>query len=60
MTTARWWSVVCGCLALFANWSSEGNPPNVWDFFVVLAFQGSAVALVVVPLVLEYLERRNR
>lgn len=61
MTVARWWSLVCGCLSIIGtNWSTEGNPPNVWDFLVVLAWKGAAVTLVSIPLILEYKERKGK
>lgn len=59
MTTARWFSLVTGCLAFFLNYSSEGNPPNFWDVLLVLAFKASSTALILVPLVLEYRERKR-
>ena len=58
MTAARWMSLIVGCLLLPLSFSSEGQPACIWDFMIVLAYKVTAAALVVVPLVLEYLERR--
>lgn len=59
MTTARWFSLVTGCLAFFLNYSSEGNPPNFWDFLLVLTYKATAAALIIVPLVLEHIEKNK-
>lgn len=61
MTVARWWSLVCGCLSITGtSWSTEGNPPNAWDLLVVLVWKGAAVALISIPLILEYKERKGK
>ncbi len=57
MTTARWFSLIIGCLIMPVNFSSEGIPPCIWDFLIVIAYKASATALVITPLVLEFLER---
>ena len=59
MTAARWISLISGCLLLPLNYSSEGIPTCIWDFLIVLAYKASAAALVIVPLVLEFMERRS-
>lgn len=59
MTAARWVSLIMGCLIMPLNFSSEGMSPCIWDFLIVLAYKASAAALVITPLVLEFLERRS-
>ena len=59
MTTARWFSLVTGCLAFFLNYSSEGTPPNFWDFLLVLTYKAAAATLIIIPLILEYIEKRK-
>lgn len=59
MTTARWFSLITGCLAFFLNYSSEGNPPNFWDFLLVLTYKATAAFLIAAPMILEYLEREK-
>ena len=59
MTAARWFSLIIGCLILPLRFSSEGISPCIWDFLIVLAYKASAAALVITPLVLEYLERKG-
>ena len=59
MTAARWVSLVMGCLIMPLNFSSELLPPCIWDFLIVLAYKASAAALVIVPLVLEFMERKG-
>ena len=58
MTTARWFSLITGCLCIFG--SLIPKEPDVFDVVLKVAYYTVAVALVVVPLVLEYLERRDR
>lgn len=59
MTTARWFSLITGSLAFFLNYSSEGNPPNFWDFMLVFTYKAAAAALIIVPLILEHIEKRK-
>ena len=59
MTTARWFSLVTGCLAFFLNYSSLGNPPNLWDFLLVLSSKAAAAALIIVPLIIEHIEKNK-
>ena len=60
MTAARWVSLIIGCLITPLNFSSEGIPPCIWDFLIVMAYKASAAALVIVPLILEYKERKGK
>ena len=59
MTAARWVSLVIGCLIIPLSFSTEGKSPCVWDSLMVLAYKASATALIITPLVLEFLERRG-
>ena len=59
MTAARWVSLIMGCLIIPLDFSSGGMSPCIWDFLIVLAYKASAAALVITPLVLEFLERRG-
>ena len=58
MTAARWFSLIVGCIAMVSTqWVTEDT--NVWDMLGLLVWKASSVALIITPLVLEYLERRN-
>ena len=56
MTTARWVSLIVGCICMTANMSTEET--NFWDAVCIFVYRLSAAAMVIVPLVLEFLERR--
>ena len=56
MTAARWFSLVVGCLCMTASMSTEDA--TAWDAVCIFIYRVSAVAMVIVPLVLEFLERR--
>ena len=58
MTAARWVSLVVGCLLMVSTqWEVEDT--NAWDTIGLLIWKVSSVALVITPLVLEFLERRG-
>lgn len=57
MTAARWVSLVIGILLMPYEWDTER--PTVWDVLGLLIQEASAAALVITPLVLEYLERKG-
>lgn len=58
MTAARWVSLVVGCLLMVSTqWKAEDT--NAWDTIGLLIWKVASVALVITPLVLEFLERRN-
>ncbi len=57
MTTARWVSLITGCLCIFG--SLAPREPDVFDVILKVAYYASAAALVITPLVLEYLERKG-
>lgn len=58
MTAARWVSLVVGCLSMVStHWVTEDT--NAWDTIGLLIWKAASVALVITPLVLEFLERRN-
>ena len=56
MTAARWFSLVVGCLCLGETMSTENT--NAWDAVCIFIYRVTAAAMVIVPLVLEFLERR--
>ena len=60
MTAARWASLIIGLLCFPLHFDSGPNPPNGWDSLNVLIYKAAAAALIIVPLLLEYKERRNR
>ena len=58
MTAARWVSLIVGCIAMVStHWETEDT--NVWDMLGLLVWKASFVALIITPLVLEFLERRG-
>ena len=57
MTVARWFSLIIGILLMPYKWEAEN--PNAWEVIGLLIQEASAAALVITPLVLEYLERRG-
>ena len=57
MTAARWVSLITGCLCIFG--SLVPKEPDVFDVVLKVAYYASAAALVITPLVLEYLERKD-
>lgn len=60
MTAARWVCLIVGFL-IFAGtgYSTDPNPPNLADVLIVFVIYGGAVALIALPVILEFLERRN-
>lgn len=58
MTAARWVSLVVGCL-LMVSMELEVEDTNAWDTIGLLIWKVASVALVITPLVLEFLERRG-
>ena len=57
MTTARWVSLITGCLCIFGN--LVPREPDVFDVILKVAYYAVAAALVITPLVLKYLERKG-
>ena len=58
MTAARWISLIAGVLILMTiNLDTDGT--NIWDFMQSILFMLVPCSLVIVPIVLEYLERRG-
>lgn len=57
MTTARWISLIIGCLCI-GSIHIETKDTNIWDFLCNLVLLAVPCSLVIVPLILEYLERR--
>ena len=57
MTAARWISLIVGALLALTDWEAEDT--NVWDMLSLLVWKASSVALVITPLVLEFLERKG-
>ena len=57
MTTARWVSLITGCLCIFGTLVPK--EPDVFDVVLKVAYYAVAVALIITPLVLEYLERKG-
>ena len=55
MTTARWVSLITGCLCMFG--SLIPKEPDVFDVILKVAYYAVATVLVITPLVLEFLER---
>ena len=57
MTAARWVSLIVGVLiAAEVDWGKEDT--NVWDTLCLLMTRVLAAAMVITPLVLEFLERK--
>ena len=56
MTTARWISLIVGCLIL-CDIQTRTEKTNAWDLLIILFRILVPAALVIIPLVLEYLER---
>lgn len=60
MTHARWISLIAGIISdLLLLYSTEGNPPNVWDFLIVLSCKAVTAAMILIPLILDYKERQS-
>lgn len=60
MTPARWTSLIAGIISdLLLSYNTEGNPPNIWDFLIVLSCKAVSAAMIFIPLVLEYKERKS-
>ena len=57
MTAARWVSLIIGCLCIFGSLTPKN--PDIYDVVCKVSYLVSASALVIVPLVLEFLERRK-
>lgn len=57
MTAARWVSLILGILLMPCEWESDN--PNVLEIVGLFIREISAAALVITPLVLEFLERRG-
>ena len=57
MTAARWISLITGCLCIFGT--LVPRDPDVFDVILKVAYYAVAVALVITPLVLEFLERKG-
>ena len=57
MTAARWISLITGCLCIFGT--LVPRDPDVFDVILKVAYYAVATALVITPLVLEFLERRG-
>lgn len=53
----RWVSLVVGCLCMMAT--LETTDTNFWDAVCIFIYRVSAAALVIVPLILEFIERRG-
>lgn len=60
MTAARWTSLIIGLLCFPLHFDSGPNPPNGWDFLNILIYKAAATALIIVPLVLEFMERKKK
>lgn len=56
MKVARWISLILGCLIL-CDIQTHTEKTNAWDFLIILFRILVPAALVITPLVLEYLER---
>lgn len=60
MTAARWTSLIAGIISdLLLSYNTEGNPPNIWDFLIVLSCKAVSAAMILIPLVLEFKERQS-
>ena len=59
MTAFRWVSVIIGFLNLCRGYSTDPNPPNIADVFIVIILYGISVILIGLPLILEFLERKE-
>lgn len=57
MTVARWISLVTGCLCMTA--SLKTTDTNIFDVLIIFIYRITASALVIVPLVLEFMERKG-
>lgn len=58
MTAARWVSLIIGILLMPCKF--EAKDPKAWDILGLLMQEASAAALIITPLVLEFLERGGR
>ena len=58
MTAARWVSLIIGILPM--PYEFEAKNPEAWDILGLLIQEASAAALIITPLVLEFLERDGR
>lgn len=58
MTAARWVSLIIGILLLPYKFDAE--KPDAWDILGLFIQEATAIALIIVPLVLEFLERGGR
>ena len=56
MTAARWISLIVGVL-ISASIDFEAEGTNVWGMLRFLMAEALAAALIIAPLVLEFLER---
>lgn len=56
MTVARWISLVIGCLCMTASFKAIDT--NIFDVLLMFIYRITALALVIVPLVLEFMERK--
>ena len=59
MTGARWTSIIFGILCL-GSLKVKMVDTNFWDFMFSLCALLVPASLVIVPLVLEFMERRNK
>lgn len=60
MTAARWTSLIVGLLCFPLHFDSGPSPPNGWDSLNVLVYKTASTALIIVPLVLEFIERKKK
>ena len=58
MTAARWTSLIAGVLILMTI-NLDTDDTSIWDFLQSILFMLVPCSLVIVPIVLEYLERRG-
>lgn len=58
MTAARWVPLIIGILLM--PYEFEAKNPKAWDILGFLVQEASAAALIITPLVLEFLERGGR
>ena len=58
MTAARWVSLIIGILLMPCKF--EAKNPKAWDILGLLIQEAAAAALIITPLVLEFLERGGR
>lgn len=59
MTGARWTSLIFGCLCL-GSLSVKMEDANFWDFLLSICALLVPASLIIMPLVLEFMERKRK